>query len=303
LKNQISSAIPDHINLWANQGGGLNSFFQWNNALANISSYNTARINTARIHLNQSLNLQGQKNIQLDVSPSNSGKINISTVTPENYPWNGVYHGGCPVNIIAIPDSGFTFSHWENNPIINNMGVHEQPEIIGANLNSNYTFKAFFTTCDNAIDVSIENVGENLISNVSGAIGEVEYQWYANGQPISNDSIIYNPSNGVYKLYVNIGSCQVLSDLFTYQQEYYELEIYPNPATNQFELVFLLTTRQDIEITMINSLGQVVYFNERKDFLGQFKETIDVSNLSKNVYFIQLKTIDKIYTEKIVVTN
>jgi hypothetical protein len=305
LKNQISSAIPDHINLWANQGGGLNSFSQWNNALTNISNYNTARINTARLHLNQSLNLQGQKNIQLDVSPPSSGKINISTVTPENYPWNGVYHGGCPINIKAIPDSGFTFSHWENNPIINNMGstAHEQPEIIGANLNSNYTFKAFFTTCDNAIDVSIENVGENLISNISGATGEVEYQWYANGQPISNDSIIYNPSNGVYKLYINIGSCQVLSDLFTYQQEDYQLEVYPNPATNQFELVFLLSTRQDIEITMINSLGQVVYFNERKDFLGQFKETIDVSNLSKNVYFIQLKTIDKIYTEKIVVTN
>jgi hypothetical protein len=301
LKNQISSAIPDHINLWANQGGGLNSFSQWNNALTNISNYNTARINTARIHLNQSLNLQGQKNIQLDVSPPSSGKINISTVTPENYPWSGVYHGGCPVNIIAIPDSGFTFSHWENNAITaTNL---EQAEIIGANLNANYNFKAFFTTCDNAIDVSIENVGENLISNISGATGEVEYQWYANGQPISNDSIIYNPSNGVYKLYINIGSCQVLSDLFTYQQEDYQLEVYPNPATNQFELVFLLSTRQDIEITMINSLGQVVYFNERKDFLGQFKETIDVSNLSKNVYFIQLKTIDKIYTEKIVVTN
>ena len=191
------------------------------------------------------MNLQGQKNIQLDVSPSNSGKINISTVTPGNYPWNGVYHGGCPINITAIPDSGFTFSHWENNPIT--ATDLEQPEIIGAYLNSNYTFKAFFTTCDNAIDVSIENVGENLISNISGADGEVEYQWYANGQPISNDSIIYNPSNGVYKLYVNIGSCQVLSDLFTYQQEDYELEIYPNPATNQFELVFLLSTRQDIE--------------------------------------------------------
>ena len=301
LKNQISSAIPDHINLWAGQGGGLNSFSQWNNALFNISSYNTARINTARIHLNQSLNLQGQKNIQLDVSPSSSGKINISTVKPDNYPWNGVYHGGCPVNITAIPDSGFTFSHWESNPITA-PGL-KQPEILGANLNSNYTFKAYFNTCDNALDVSIENLEENLISNINGASGKVEYQWYANGQPISNDSIIYNPSNGVYKLYINIGSCQILSDLFTYQQEDYQLEIYPNPATNQFELVFLLSSRQDIEITMINSLGQVVYFNERKDFLGQFKETIDVGNLSKNVYFIQLKTVEKIYTEKIVVTN
>ena len=167
LKNQISSAIPDHINLWANQGGGLNSFSQWSNAISSISSYNSARIATARLHINQSLNLQGQRTVQLDVYPPSTGKINISTITPDFYPWNGVYHGGCPVNITAIPDSGFTFSHWENNPIINNMGstAHEQPEIVGANLNSNYTFKAFFTTCDNSIDVSIENVEENLISN------------------------------------------------------------------------------------------------------------------------------------------
>ena len=301
LKNKISSAIPDHINLWANQGSGLNSFSQWNNALAGISNYNTARINTARIHLNQSLNLQGEKNIQLDISPTNSGKINISTITPENYPWNGVYHGGCPVNITAIPDSGFTFSNWDNNLITAN-GL-EQAEISGANLNSNYTFKAYFTTCEDAIDVSIENKGDNLISNITGESGEVQYQWYANGQPISNDSIIYNPFNGVYKLYIEIGSCQILSNLFTYQKKDYQLEVYPNPANNQFELVFLLSSRQDIEITMINSLGQLVYFNERKDFLGQFKETIDVSNLSKNVYFIQLKTVDKIYTEKIVITN
>ena len=59
----------------------------------------------------------------------------------------------------------------------------------------------------------------------------------------------------------------------------------------------------NFEVDPLSGYDYYCLFNERKDFLGQFKETIDVSNLSKNVYFIQLKTIDKIYTEKIVVTN
>ena len=65
LKNSISSAIPTHINLWASQGSGLNSFSQWSNAISSISSYNSARIATARLHINQSLNLQGQRTVQL----------------------------------------------------------------------------------------------------------------------------------------------------------------------------------------------------------------------------------------------
>ena len=72
LKNSISSAIPTHINLWSSQGSGLNSFSQWSNAISSISSYNSARIATARLHINQSLNLQGQRTVQLDVDPPNT---------------------------------------------------------------------------------------------------------------------------------------------------------------------------------------------------------------------------------------
>ena len=155
LKNSISSAIPTHISLWASQGSGLNSFSQWSNAISSISSYNSARIATARLHINQSLNLQGQRTVQLDVHPPNTGKINISTITPDVYPWNGVYHGGCPININAIADSGYTFSHWESNAITaNNL---EDENLNNINLNSGYLFKAHFTTCDEALEVSIEN--------------------------------------------------------------------------------------------------------------------------------------------------
>ena len=301
LKNSISSAIPTHINLWSSQGSGLNSFSQWNNAISSISSYNSARIATARLHINQSLNLQGQRTVQLDVDPPNTGKINISTITPDFYPWNGVYHGGCPINISAIADSGYTFSHWESNAITaNNL---ENENLNNINLNSGYSFKAHFTTCDEALDVSIENYNDLLISNITGFITDVIYQWYANGQPISNDSIIYNPSNGVYKLYVTSGNCQVLSDLFIYEENDYDLQLYPNPAQNEFELVFLLTSRQDIEISLKNSLGQEIFNNKIYDFLGQYKKVFDVSYLSKGVYFVQLKTDNEIFNKKIILSR
>ena len=155
---------------------------------------------------------------------------------------------------------------------------------------------------ENAI-CTIENYNDLLISNITGFTTDVLYQWYANGQPISNDSIIYNPSNGVYKLYVTSGDCQVLSDLFIYEENDYDLQIYPNPAQNEFELVFLLTSRQDIEISLKNSLGQEIFNNKIYDFLGQFKKVIDVSYLSKGVYFVQLKTDNEIFNKKIILSR
>ena len=137
IKNEMSNAISDHVNLWGSQGG-LASYSQWVNAINVIVQYNSSRIATARTHLNQSLSLQGEKNIELNVSPSNAGKIKISTISPDDYPWSGKYHGGCPIDIIASPKAGYVFSHWDNNPITTSDPSSQ--ELIGINLNSNYQF-------------------------------------------------------------------------------------------------------------------------------------------------------------------
>ena len=301
IKDRLSNAIPTHINTWAPNGGGLNSYAQWSNAISNICSYNNSRISTARSHLNQSLNLNGQKDIQLNVYPPNSGNIKISTIIPSDYPWNGVYHGGCPIDIEAIPDSGYSFSHWENNNATANNLNNEKLENI--NLDANYTFTANFTSCDIAIEVTLEQRNNIIIPNITEYSGDILYQWYANGQLVSSDSIIYNPADGVYKLYVTIGNCQVHSNLLIYEKNDYDLEIYPNPAENEFELIFLLSSRQDIEISIINNLGQEISKNKIDDFIGQYKEKVNVSSLSKGVYFVQLKTNNEIYNKKLILSK
>lgn len=95
----------------------------------------------------------------------------------------------------------------------------------------------------------------------------------------------------------------MLSNLFIYEENDYDLEVYPNPAQNEFELIFLLTSIQDIEISLMNSLGQEISKNKIDDFIGQYKKIIDVSYLSKGVYFIQLKTDNEIFNKKIILSR
>ena len=78
----------------------------------------TCRPDSMRNHIQRGFNLPQQVQVVLDVFPANGGKINISTVTPDNYPWNGIYFDGVPVKIEAQASTGYRFSHWEANGLI-----------------------------------------------------------------------------------------------------------------------------------------------------------------------------------------
>jgi hypothetical protein len=59
--------------------------------------------------------LPRQVDVTLDVHPAEAGKIQISTLRPEEYPWQGVYFDGVPVRIEAIAEPGYVFDHWAQN--------------------------------------------------------------------------------------------------------------------------------------------------------------------------------------------
>ncbi len=62
--------------------------------------------------------LPQQVDVTLNVFPANAGKIQISTITPETYPWNGIYFDGVPIQVEAIHNWGWLFSHWGPDPLI-----------------------------------------------------------------------------------------------------------------------------------------------------------------------------------------
>jgi hypothetical protein len=73
-----------------------------------------------RQHIKNNFNLPNIVNLQLNVYPEGAGKIHISTIEPDTYPWQGYYFNGVPIKIEAIANPGYQFSYWGPNAIITN---------------------------------------------------------------------------------------------------------------------------------------------------------------------------------------
>jgi hypothetical protein len=76
------------------------------------------RTTQVRNHIQSNFSLPNQVDLTLNVYPEGVGKIHISTIIPESYPWHGVYFNGVPVLIEAIANEGYAFLHWEPNILI-----------------------------------------------------------------------------------------------------------------------------------------------------------------------------------------
>ncbi len=80
----------------------------------------SSRSTFVRQHIKNNFSLPNIVNLQLDVHPEGAGKIHISTIEPDTYPWQGYYFNGVPVKIEAIANPGYQFSYWGPNPLITN---------------------------------------------------------------------------------------------------------------------------------------------------------------------------------------
>jgi hypothetical protein len=103
-----------------------------------------------RNHIQSSFSLPQQVSVNLDVYPSNAGKIEISTITPNSYPWNGIYFDGVPIQLEAQAEPGYQFSHWEANDLISDT----TSAIFLDTLNTNsVNFKAHFISTVGVVEI------------------------------------------------------------------------------------------------------------------------------------------------------
>ena len=76
-----------------------------------------------------------------------------------------------------------------------------------------------------------------------------------------------------------------------------EVNIYPNPSTNIYNLEF--NSNSETKILVTNILGEQVYIESTKP-VGEFKTQIDLSNYSKGIYNLTIKTSDGISNHKLI---
>lgn len=116
-KSIILSEIPNQCSRW---GGNI---WQWLSNIQVLQTFATLRKSHAQSHVIQYFDLVDASMVELDVQPANSGKIKISTLSLDEFPWTGEYFNGIPVKITAAAMPGYRFKGWEGDIISDSMSI------------------------------------------------------------------------------------------------------------------------------------------------------------------------------------
>ncbi len=100
-----------------------------------------------RTHLQNHYGLKKQVTVRLEVEPEGAGSIQISTITPNNYPWEGIYFTNIPVEVTAVPNIGYQFANWNSSSFVNDVS---QPTITSKFTDTEITLKATFKPVENS---------------------------------------------------------------------------------------------------------------------------------------------------------
>ena len=294
IKNDMYNAMPRHIERWENSNnmnGTISSMPAWENSINNILSYYSNRVSTARYLLDNTLNLEGMVDISIDIFPNNSGRIDLNTLSLQNFPWEGVYYNGCEISLNAIADSGYTFTHWAD--LDDNM-ISEEDNLF-VSLNDYQEFKAHFEKCEDIISASIYSNNNNIYSDVISSNNLYLYQWYQNGIPFSTDSMLIQPTSGIYQLQITTNSCSILSNDISFQSNVdikdtfkeISVNLYPNPFKNQAVLDLSELQSNELLIYIIDTKGRKV--REYKN-VDKRKLVVSKGNLASGVYILEINS-------------
>lgn len=147
---------------------------------------------------------------------------------------------------------------------------------------------------------SISLIGKTLLASSSP-----NYQWYLNGAIINNETLqlITPKTNGLYTVLVkNQFNCTAESDpydvkftngLNTIPQQF-TFELYPNPTENIIHVKLDNFKSTNLNIRIINSLGQYIYIKQLENNQSLF----DLSSLSEGIYIVQLCEGNKFISQR-----
>ena len=151
-------------------------------------------------------------------------------------------------------------------------------------------------------------LGDTILLEASP--GFAQYYWiYSNAIIGQNQNILLSPTEDTWYLLKAIDQygCLVQEDIWVYVDTcfvglddpiIYNINIYPNPSFGIFNIEFNKVFDNNLNIRIVNSLGNVVVSEDLK--AGQRIKEFNLSEFSKGIYLIELQTEIGIYKKKII---
>ena len=126
---------------WAGESNANWYMTQYENNLDTFKYELNNRSTVVRNNIVYNFKLTGKYNLELQTLPESAGVIQINTITPQVYPWSGIYFAGIPIKMEAKGTGNYVFDGWEPNAIIKDVN---NPVIEADIKTSGYKFTAKF---------------------------------------------------------------------------------------------------------------------------------------------------------------
>lgn len=104
---EIEPEMQRHINRW---GGTM---VEWQSNVQDIHDFiDTRCVNVPAGLVNCNPEISGPYTLVIDVDPPLAGEVQLSSITPSNYPYEGTYFGGVNISLDADPFTNWVFDYW-----------------------------------------------------------------------------------------------------------------------------------------------------------------------------------------------
>jgi len=78
------------------------------------------------------------------------------------------------------------------------------------------------------------------------------------------------------------------------------LDVFPNPSRDLFSVSFSSEVVQNLEVRIINVIGEVIYSENLQQFVGEYTKQVDLTANTKGVYFLEITTDNGVINKKII---
>ncbi len=137
ISQNIENMIPYHRSRWYNNGDWPNSAVNWEEKVGVIENFGFQRRTWAILHLKNYFELPNIAQVSLNKVPESGGSIEINSLEITESGWFGYYFPTVPIKVMAKPNEGYVFSHWEEFP--------DSSLLMNINIIDPFTLTAVFT--------------------------------------------------------------------------------------------------------------------------------------------------------------
>jgi hypothetical protein len=78
------------------------------------------------------------------------------------------------------------------------------------------------------------------------------------------------------------------------------LDVYPNPSKDIFNISFTSESIQDLRVRVMNVIGEVIASEDLQQFIGEYTKQINLEDNAKGIYFLEIETNDGVINKKLI---